>query len=245
MNEILLLKGNPSKRSGSRKRRSAAQRAATKRMLAANRARFHHNPKRRKARKASAAPVSRKRKSSARKTQRRVSRRSFGGSSGIVSMLKTGAIMGGGAVVADIGMGLVVKLFPTMPAITSPVNADGTTNYAYYAAKGVLIYGMHRYGGRVTRHASTMAAGAAAVMLYQFIRGMLPQDGTIPLGYFNPGMIANGGSLGKMGRIMRNPGAAVAQNLQGVSRIVQLPTGSNRGAVAMQTIRNVSGLARR
>lgn len=230
MNEILLLKGNPSKRRGKR-RRSAAQRAATRRMLAANRGRFHSNPRKRRRkssgkRRASASPVAR------RKTRRvhRVAGRGF--SSGFVGLLKTGAIMGGGALVADVGMGLIGRFAPNMPAITSRVNADGSINYGYYAAKGLLIYGMAKYGTRITRHASTMATGALAVMGYELMRTFMPSDGTIPLGYFNPGRIVNGGNLG---RIMSNPGAR-----QNVGRIMSLPNNAGKGAVASATIRNLN-----
>ena len=232
MNEILLL-SNPAKRRGG-KRRSAAQRAATKRMIAANRGGAKRNPaKRRKA--VSAAPAVRRksRRSAARRSSPR--RMSSGMGGGIVSMLKTGAIAGGGAVVVDVGMGLIGKFAPTMTNLTARTNADGSTNYMYYATKAALIYGMHRYGGRVTRHASTMAAGAIAVMGYELIRGMLPTDSSIPLGYFNPGRIVTGGNLGRMGRIMPLAGS-------GMGRIMSLPTGAGKGAVASATIRNMNGV---
>lgn len=239
MSEILLL-SNPAKRRGSRKRRSAAQRAATKRMLAANRMRANPAKRRRKARKSAvaAAPVIRRkrrgisRKSVRRRSSHRISR-SIGG--GVVGMLKTGAIAGGGAVVADVGMGLVAKFAPSMPALTSRVNADGSVNYGYYATKLALIYAMHKYGGRVTRHASTMAGGALAVMGYELLRGMLPSDGSIPLGYFNPGRIVTGGNLGKVGGVGR------IMPLNGVGRVMALPTGAGKGAVASATIRNLNG----
>jgi len=246
LNEILLLKGNPSKRRKARKGRTAAQRAATRRMLAANRSRFLRNP--------SKAPKSKKRKtrksasSAPRRKSRRVSRMP-GHSSNLVSMLKQGAFMGGGAIVADVGMGLIGKFMPTMPQLTSRVNADGSINYTYFAAKGALIYAMGKYGSRVTRHANTMAAGALGVMAYELLRTMMPTDGSIPLGYFNPGRIVSGGNLG---RIMRNQAGVPGQQsgaLNGIGRIMALPAGQGKGAVASATIRNLntnlSGLARR
>lgn len=234
MNEILLL-SNPAKRRGG-KRRSAAQRAATKRMIAANRGGMKRNPaKRRKARKAVSAAPAMRRKSRRSAARRSAPRMSSGMGGGIVSMLKTGAIAGGGAVVVDVGMGLIGKFAPTMTSLTARNNADGSTNYMYYATKAALIYGMHRYGGRVTRHASTMAAGAIAVMGYELIRGMLPTDGSIPLGYFNPGRIVTGGNLGRVGRIMPLAGS-------GVGRIMALPNGAGKGAVASATIRNMNGV---
>jgi len=231
MNEILLLKGNPSKRRGKR-RRSAAQRAATRKMLAANRSRFHSNPrKRRKSikRRAKSAVASVRR--SVRRARRSVSSgRSIG--NGFVGLLKNGALMGAGAVTADVGMGLIAKFAPSATMLTSRINTDGTINYGYYATKGLLIYGMSKYGTRVTRHANTMAAGALAVMGYELIRSFMPAD-IVPLGYFNPGRIVNGGNLG---RIMRNPSGAP----QNVGRIMSLPAGAGKGAVASATIRNMN-----
>lgn len=241
MNELLLLKGNPSRRK-SRKRRSPAQRAATRRMLAANRSRFGHNPSKRKRRRSvRVAGVV------AHRTKRRI-RRSFrsGGSvrsmgSGIAGMVKNGAIAGGGAVLADVGMGLIAKFAPTATTLTSRLNADGTMNYAYFATKGALIWAMSKYGSRVTRYAPTMAAGALAVMAYQLILSFMPTDGSIPLGYFNAGHIANGGNLG---RITRNPGGVRRVGMQGLGRIMQLPAGAGKGAIAAATIRNMSAYQR-
>lgn len=247
MNELLLLKGNPSRRR-SKKRRSAAQRAATKRMLAANRSRFSHNPsrKRRKSRRSTsvavAAPARRRRSSRvSRVTRRSARRRSFSGGSNIMSILKNGAIMGGGAVVADVGMGLVQKFAPTL-GVGSRVNADGSMNYTYYAAKLGLIWAMGKYGTRVTRHAPMLAAGATAQIAYEIIKGFMPTDGSIPLGYFNPGRIVNGGGLG---RIMRSSSGIPAN--QGMGKIVGLPQSNNSGAAAALTMRNagMSGFARR
>lgn len=243
--EILLLKGNPSRRK-SRKRRSSAQRAATRRMLAANRSRFHSNPrKRRKSRKASVAAAPVKRRSSRRSSYRKVSRRrssgrSFGGSSGIVNLLKTGAIMGGGALAVDVGMGFLAKSSPGS-AMFTPINADGSMNYTYIATKGALIWALGKYGTRVTKYAPTMAAGAAAVLAAQVLRSFIPADSGIPMGYFNPGRIAQGGNLG---RIMRSATGIPAN--QSMGRIIALPGGGGApGASAARTMRSLSGLARR
>jgi hypothetical protein len=245
MNEILLLKGNPSKRRKSRKHRSAAQKAATLRLIAFNR---NSPKKRRKASKASgrffnkATPISRRKsRGITRKATRRgrsISR--MGG--GVVGLLKTGAIAGGGALVADVGMGLVQKFLPSMASLTSRVNADGSINYTYYATKGALIYAMGKYGARVTRHAPLMASGALAVMAYELFKSFMPADGSIPLGYFNPGRIAQGGALG---RIMRSPsGTPALTNARGMGRIIPLSAGAGKGAIASATVRNL-GTARR
>lgn len=240
MNEILLLKGNPSRRK-SRKRRSPAQRAATRRMLAANRSRFGHNPTKKKSRKRRSTAAVRYIKRNTptfRKAARRIGRsrryRSVMGS-GITGMLKNGAIAGAGALTVDVGMGLLAKAMPGSSYLT-PVNADGSVNYMYYLARGGMIYGLAKFGGRITRHANTMAAGALAVMGYQLMRSFMPSDGSIPLGYFNPGRIVSGGramSSGNLGRIMRNPA---------MGRIMALPQTGGKGAAASNLIRNMAGV---
>lgn len=254
MSQILLLKGNPSKRRRSGKRRSPAQRAATARMLAANRGR--RNPsKRRKSHAVSAAPVKHRRRRGAKRSARRISRRSSGmggGSSNMMNLLKTGAIMGGGAVVADVGMGLIAKFMPTTAGsslnLTTRVNADGSVNYMYYATKGALAWAMAKYGSRITRHAPAMAAGALAVMAHDLMLTFMPTDGSIPLagvGFFNPGRITQGGSLG---RIMRNPSGIPLANtatMQGLNKIINLPAMQGKGAIAAATVRNLSGNSRR
>lgn len=253
MSQILLLKGNPSKRRRSGKRRSPAQRAATARMLAANRGR--RNPsKRRKSHAVSAAPVKHRRRRGAKRSARRISRRSSmgGGSSNMMNLLKTGAIMGGGAVVADVGMGLIAKFMPTTAGsslnLTTRVNADGSVNYMYYATKGALAWAMAKYGSRITRHAPAMAAGALAVMAHDLLLTFMPTDGSIPLagvGFFNPGRLTQGGGLG---RIMRNPSGIPLANtatMQGLNKIINLPAMQGKGAIAAATVRNLSGNSRR
>lgn len=179
MNQLLLLSGNP------KGRRSAAQRAATARMLAAN------------GRKGPA------RKRGGRKSAPRRSARGAGGGmvSGVLGMVKTGAIGGGGAVVVDVGMGFVAQQFPTQ-GFTSRINADGSINPLYYAVKGLLAYALGRYGSRLTPHATTMAAGAYTVMLYDVIKAVIPAS-SVPMGkvgYLNPARVVQGG-VGKVGRV--------------------------------------------
>lgn len=246
MSQILLLQGNPSKRRKSRKHRSAAQRRATAKLVAMNR-----NPapkRRRKSRKArKSASVAIVRRSSSRRSVRRA-RRSFSRSSGSVrgftGLLKSAAFMGGGALLADVGMGYIAKLAPSATTLTNRQNADGSMNYGYYASKAALIWAMGKYGTKVTRHAPLLATGAFAVLGYEIFRALVPalvpaNNDFLPLGYFNPGRIVQGGQLG---RIMNNPNGGSAN--AGMGRIVALPNGSGKGAAASATIRNLN-VARR
>lgn len=155
-----------------RRHRSAAQRAATARMLAA---RFGANPRRR-ARRSS--------RRVARRSGHRVRRHFSSIAPGAMSMLKNAGLMGAGAVVVDVGMGYVGKV---LPAAASPVNADGTTNWMYFAAKAGLALGIGIYGRRVLPggFAGKAAEGALAVMAYQIVRGLVPSG--VALGaYLNP-----------------------------------------------------------
>lgn len=234
--QVLLLSGNPSRRRRSGKRRSAAQRAATARMLAANRSRrVHRNPSKRRRRKSTAVAVARPR-SVSRRSSRRIARRSGASRSmagvgrNLMSMVKVGAVGGGGALLADIGMGFVAQQFPTSGFATK-LNADGTINPMYYAAKGALVYVMGAYGGRVTRYAPAMAQGAFAVMLYEVMKSFIPA-GSVPMagmGYFNPARVVQGG-IGGMNRILAVP--------RTMGKIVNLPNASSsQGAIAANAMR--------
>lgn len=155
--------------------RSAAQRAATARMLAA---RFGANPRRRRGKH-----------HYRRNPSKRSVRRSYGRvSAGAMGMLKTAAIMGTGAVLVDIGMGNLVARF--LPSAATPTNADGTTNWMYFAAKGGLAVALGMYGGKVLPGgmALRMAEGALGVLAYQILRGLVPSG--ITLGYLNPAPVS-------------------------------------------------------
>lgn len=181
MQELLLLQGNPSKRRGGKKRRSAAQRAATRKMLAANR-----NPAKRRAKSAPA------RRSARRSGSKGMSSAFRGMGGGILAMVKVGAVAGGGAILNDVAMGLLQKAMPGTAAIAGPVNADGTVNYTYFAAKGFTAYAMARY--LPVAIAPQLGAGAMTVLVYQLLRGMIPA-GSVPMGYYNPARIANMGNV--------------------------------------------------
>ncbi len=215
----LLYTVNPAKRRRrtkgrkSRKHRSAAQRAATARMLAANRSkrggkvtrsrrRFRRNPSQFVAR-----------------AQQHASRGfSMLKTSGIVGLLKSGVVMGAGAVAVDIGMGYTARLLPA--SMANPVNADGSANFAYVGTKTALALLLGIYGRRlpvVGPYAGQMAEGALAVLAYSMLRPMVPQS--VALGYLNP-----------------TPTFRPAQRTAGVgkyvSRYESLPVRANGGADA-------------
>jgi hypothetical protein len=185
---------NPSRRRRAKggKHRSAAQKAATRRMLAANRGRrsVHANPgKRHRRRAAHRNPIVRhvyRNPTAHRKSRRSVrrTRHSFSHGGGIMGMLKAGAIAGSGALLNDVLMGFAAKVLP--PTMTTPQNADGTTNFTYFAAKGALALTLGTFGKRVLpgAMAGTMAQGALTVLAYQLMRGMVPAS--LGLGYYNP-----------------------------------------------------------
>lgn len=221
MNQLLLLEGNPKRRHG-KHRRSKAQRAATRRMLAANR-RYRRNPD---APAASATPKKRRYKKRAHKTVRHYRRRSGFNLGGIgnemLTLLKTGAIGGAGAIVTDIGMGFIAQTFPAQTTFTQRLNADGSINPVYYLTKGALAYSIGRFGSRIIPQAHAMAVGAYVVMLYEIIRSLIPA-GTVPLAYYNPAPVMRG-----MGRQMTT------------AKILTLPS-SGAGADTITALRGMRG----
>lgn len=196
MSQLLLL-GNPRKRARKgRKARSPAQRAATARMLAANRSKRAGPARKRRSRRrasvVSAAPARRSRRSAA-KVGRRSRRRSSslrglmsGSGSGALSMVKSGAIGGAGAVANDILFGLAGKVLPA--GWVSPQNADGSTNYMAFAAKAGTAIALGMFGKKVMPGAlaAKMADGALTVLAYQLMRPMVPTSIMNGLGYYNP-----------------------------------------------------------
>lgn len=190
MGQMLLLSANP-KRRRSGKRRSAAQRAATARMLAANRSRRHaSNPKRKRSRKYRANPAA------PATLHRRRSVRSYASGaarSNSVQLLKTGAIGGAGALGVDVIFGYMGSVLPASAA--SRINADGTTNLLYYAAKGATAVALGVFGKRImpAALAEKLAAGSLTVMSYDLMKGLLPAS--IPVGrvgYMNPAQVMRG-----------------------------------------------------
>jgi len=186
MSQLLLL-GNPRRKSRKasakrRKPRTAAQKAATRRMLAA---RFGHNPKpaapaRRRSRRKASPAVSRRR---SRRSSAMGSVRSFG--TGMMPMLKAGVIGGAGGVANDVLFGFASRVLPA--SMTTPIAADGGTNFTYFAAKAATAVALGTLGRRlpvVGPYASRMGEGALAILAYQLIRPMVPA--AVPLGSYNP-----------------------------------------------------------
>jgi hypothetical protein len=221
MSQLLLLQGNPKKR-GRRKPRSAAQKAATRRMLAARG--LHHNPtkKRRKARRSAvaASPA----RHHVRRARRTTHRHSAGGAmrsvrAGAVPMLKSGVIGGAGAVGVDVLMGYASNILPA--TMTSKLNADGSTNFMYYAAKAALALGVGIFGRRIMPAgiAVKIGEGSLTVMSYELLRGMMPAG--IAMGYMNPAHT--------MGRVMSTQRPQLARVM---SFNTNMNTNLNRGANA-------------
>lgn len=166
---------NPSRRRSGKKHRSAAQRAATARMLAANRSGGGRRSRRARRNPSSALSMHR-------------TRRSFNSMApGALSMLKAAGVAGGGAVLVDVAMGYLGRV---LPSAASPINADGTTNWLYFAAKAGLAVGLGTGGRRILppQIAARMGEGALTVLAYQIMRGLVPAG--VALGniqaYFNP-----------------------------------------------------------
>lgn len=199
---------NPSKRRkagrSGKKRRSAKQRAATRRMIAANRGYLSNPRKKRRGRKSAKATRKYTRRAS-RKSMRRSRRR--GRSSAMkfstgnaVSLLKSGAIGGAGAVLVDVGMGQISRFLPA--SLAAPADAAGNIQYGYFGTKAALAIALGTYGGKFLPRgiAEKMAEGSLTVLAYSFFRPFVPAG--LALGYFNPAPTMKPG--------VRNAGAYVA-----------------------------------
>lgn len=213
-----------SKAHKSRKHRSAAQRAATRRLISFN-----------KGKSAPALNPRRRRRSRAfRRNPTGRARSMFGAvrSSGAITLLKNGAIGGAGAVVVDIGMGYASQVLPA--AIASPVNNDGSANWAYVGTKTALALALGLFGRRIPvagPYVSQMAEGALTVMAYQIMRPMVPA--TIALGYFNPAPTMRPiAGVGGVRRYVSNAGRAGAYT----SIPVRANNAVTRGASAAQVV---------
>jgi len=215
MPALWTIAANPRKRRTRRnpkRARSAAQKAATRRMLAANRSRSGAAPKRRKSRRrtvAVSAPrrIVRRARSTARRSRsaaRSFSMRGIGG--GATSLLKTGAIGAGGALVSDVAMGFVNGFLPA--SMNSKLSVDGSPNYLNAAAKFGVTLLMRAVTSKVLSAdtANRMAAGAVTVQAYELLRPMVA--GVLPagmgLGWFSPGMTFRAGA-GQPGMIAGPP----------------------------------------
>lgn len=206
MQQLLLV--NPRKRRTSRKPRSAAQKAATRRMLSANRSR--RGVKRRTSHKRHSSyatnPAPRRRRRSSlvarhvkhhRRRRNPISLRGMTG--GITAMLKSAALGAGGAIVTDVAYGYVKGYLPAM--VQSPVAADGSIQYSYYAAKGAAAVGLGMLLRKVigAQKAGRMVEGSLTVTLHGLAQALVATSlpsvgmGKYISGYaLNPGRSAGG-----------------------------------------------------
>lgn len=204
---------NPRKRrrkNPSGKRRTAKQRAATRKLVALSRA---SNPRRRrKARAANPIKYHRRRRKSnpisshIRRYARRRRRNPIGFSMhGITSMLKAGAIGAGGALAVDLAMGYA----PLPSNFVTRTDADGSTNFIYYATKTAFAIGLGTFGKKLLgANAERMAEGAMVVNLYDLFRTLMPAG--MRLGYFSPAALASKRNMGAYIPGTKQMGAYVA-----------------------------------
>lgn len=198
MAEVLLI--NPAKRRKARRANpSPAQKRARAAFAAAARARRKNPAKRRRNPVAQAAvPYA----ENPRRRRRRVARRSnpalrtyrrrrnpIGGVSvnSIVTMLKDGAVMGAGAVAADLGYGYIANMLPmTLRAGPGQITAGSALKAVITAAAGKML-------SRATNGLSVKAAqGALVVQARDIALALLPPSiagspaGVAGLGYATP-----------------------------------------------------------
>jgi len=108
-----------------------------------------------------------------------------------LGLVKAGAIGAGGALVVDLAAGFAMPMLPA--TFATKKNADGTSNYSYYAAKGALAVALGLLGAKMGRGgvAAQMAAGSMTVMAYELLQpmvaGMLPAS--MPLGWVSPARV--------------------------------------------------------
>lgn len=222
----LLLVGNP------RRRRRAAAKSAPRRTRARRNTAKRRTAKRHSAPVAVAAnPVRRRRRTRARhnSVHRRARRNPIhsGGLRGVTTMLKSAAVMAGGAVGVDVAFGFVKDYLPA--SIATPVDtANGGPNYGYYAVKGAFAIGagmlMRRFlHGNATR----VAEGSLVVTMHDLAKQIIAANAsTVPMGRFIPTQI---------NRIAMNPGRTVpgrmarAGNVVGLGRFIQAGAAARRG----------------
>lgn len=90
----------------------------------------------------------------------------------ITGMAKDAAIGAAGALAVDVAFGYGKTVLPA--SMQSPINADGSINPMYYAAKGALAVLVGVLGTKVTKQASHMAAGSLTVSAYELMRSFVP-----------------------------------------------------------------------
>lgn len=167
MSEILLLNPRPRRKAKKARRRnpSPAQKRARAAFASAARARRatvapNPSPRRRRARRRN--PVA---------TYRRATRRQRNpiNVGGIMGMVKQGAVMGAGAVVADMAYAQIAKFLPAnLQAGPGQITAGSLVKLALTAAAGQML---SRATGGMSR---TAALGAIVVQTRDIVSGMVP-----------------------------------------------------------------------
>ena len=228
-------------RANPKRRRSAAQRAATARMLAANRARSGGAKRRTSRRRASVsvASVTRRARSVVRSVRRRarsaggMSTKGLGGTA--LQMIKNGAIGAGGAISVDLAMGFVGPMLPA--SFATKLNADGSNNYSYFAAKAAVALGVGILGAKVVRPdvARQLAAGSFTVMAYELLRPMAANllPASMSLGWMSPGRIVGQnmptGGMGKLGVYDQSLGRV--NGLRAYNNVSSIASPNNPGTI--------------
>lgn len=182
--ELLLI--NPRKRK-TKAKRAAPRRAKKRTTRRAAPVIVMANPKRR-SRRGRIASL----RTSVKRASRKYRRNPIGGKvrfsmNSIIAMTKGAAIGAAGALAVDLAFSYAKGYLPA--SMQSPTDATGAINPMYFAAKGAVAVGVGVLGGKVTKHATAMAAGSLTVSLYEVMRSMVPAS--VQLGYINPAMLAN------------------------------------------------------
>lgn len=210
MAEMLLI--NPRKR----------RRAAPKKRRASSTRRRRRNPVTVITR---AAPVRRRRVArrranpirSVRRVMRRRRRNPIGLGSGgsIMTMLKSAAVGGAGAIAVDLAMGQINKFLPA-----SMMKTPGKPG-VYEIVKVAATIALGKMLSKPTRGLSQkMAAGSLVVQAHELLKQFVP-TGSMPLGYYSPASIANVSQRIGPNRLSRYTAPGATPLLNGVGRYTQ------------------------
>lgn len=206
----LMLIGNPRRRrrggrkAKSRRRASPAQARARARFAAMARSRSKSS--RRKHRRHSFAAVANPRRRARRsfrfaRRSRRNPIRMGRMMRNYVPMLKSAGVGASGAILNDVAYGFAIPFMPAM--MSTPVNASGGINPAYYLGKIGTAFALGALGSKVLgSKAATMTEGALTVTLRDAMKQLLISFGiAVPMGTLNPGRVL--------------PPLPISQNLRG------------------------------
>jgi hypothetical protein len=199
--ELLLI--NPRKRKAAKK--AAPRRAKRRTVKRAAPVVVMANPKRRSARKSRMSHLKTSVKRAGRKYKRNpIAKLSM---AGIGGMAKNAALGAAGAIAVDVGFGYVKNMLPV--SMQTPTDGAGAMNPLYFVAKGAVAVAAGMLGSKVTKHASTMAAGSLTISAYEILRSFIPT--TVTLGYMNPAQMASRRMAPKpaqdMARYVSGPGS--------------------------------------